>query len=79
MSKTVFTKVDYTLGALIKFIALGEIGLPDIQRPFVWPNKRVRDLIDSMYQGSPVGFLVFWQNAITNSRRSIGSAGCCAG
>ena len=73
MSKTVFTRVDYTLGTLIKFIALGEIGLPDIQRPFVWPNKKVRDLIDSMYKGYPVGFLVLWQNAITNSRRSIGT------
>lgn len=39
MSDTVFTKVDYTLGALIHKIELGEIGLPDIQRPFVWKNS----------------------------------------
>ena len=51
MSETVFTKVDYDLGGLVKFIALGEIGLPDIQRPFVWKNAKVRDLFDSMYKG----------------------------
>jgi uncharacterized protein with ParB-like and HNH nuclease domain len=47
MSETVFTKVDYDLGTLVKFIALGEIGLPDIQRPFIWRNAKVRDLFDS--------------------------------
>jgi len=47
---------------LVKFIELGQIGLPDIQRPFVWPNKKVRDLFDSMYRGYPVGYLLFWQN-----------------
>jgi len=40
MSETVFTKVDYDLNALIKFIELGDIGLPDIQRPFVWKNSK---------------------------------------
>ena len=38
MSETVFTKVDYDLGSLVKCIVLGEIGLPDIPRPFVWKN-----------------------------------------
>lgn len=47
MSETVFTKVDYGLGSLVKCIALGEIGLPDIQRPFVWKNAKVRDLAGS--------------------------------
>ena len=44
MSDTVFTKVDYDLNSLLKYIELGEIGLPDIQRPFVWRNSKVRDL-----------------------------------
>ncbi len=42
MSGTVFTKVDSDLGTLVKYIDLGEIGLPDIQRPFVWKNDKVR-------------------------------------
>lgn len=73
MSETVFTKVDYDLGSLVKYIGLGEIGLPDIQRPFVWKNAKVRDLFDSMYKGYPVGYLLFWQNALVNSARTIGT------
>lgn len=73
MSETVFTKVDYDLGSLVKYINLGEIGLPDIQRPFVWKNAKVRDLFDSMYKGYPVGYLLFWQNALADSARTIGT------
>lgn len=73
MSKTVFNKVDYDLGSLIKAIGLGEIGLPDIQRPFVWKNAKVRDLFDSMYKGYPVGYFLFWQNAISPGSRGIGT------
>ncbi len=73
MSETVFTKVDYDLGGLAKFIALGEIGLPNIQRPFVWKNAKVRDLFDSMYKGYPVGYLLFWQNGLADDSRSIGT------
>lgn len=73
MSETVFTKVDYDLGALVKYISLGEIGLPDIQRPFVWKNAKVRDLFDSMYKGYPVGYLLFWQNALIDAIRTIGT------
>lgn len=72
MSETVFTKVDYDLGSLVKYIGLGEIGLPDIQRPFVWKNAKVRDLFDSMYRGYPVGYLLFWQNALADAARTIG-------
>jgi uncharacterized protein with ParB-like and HNH nuclease domain len=73
MSETVFTKVDYDLGSLVKYIGLGEIGLPDIQRPFVWNNAKVRDLFDSMYKGYPVGYLLFWQNALADTSRTIGT------
>jgi hypothetical protein len=73
MSETVFTKVDYDLGSLVKYIGLGEIGLPDIQRPFVWKNAKVRDLFDSMYKGYPVGYLLFWQNALIPATRTIGT------
>jgi len=73
MSETVFTKVDYDLGSLVKYIGLGDIGLPDIQRPFVWKNAKVRDLFDSMYKGYPVGYLLFWQNALIEGTRAIGT------
>jgi len=75
MSDTVFTKVDYNLGALMDAIQLGTIGLPDIQRPFVWKNAKVRNLFDSMYRGFPVGYLLFWENANIDASRTIGTDG----
>lgn len=73
---TLFKQVNYNLGSLVQFIELGQIGLPDIQRPFVWPNKKVRDLFDSMYRGYPVGYLLLWQNgfgADSNHTKQIGT------
>ncbi|WP_323002876.1 GmrSD restriction endonuclease domain-containing protein [Denitromonas sp.] len=61
MSERLFKEVNYTLGVLLNEIQLGVIGLPDIQRPFVWANAKVRDLFDSMYKGYPVGYFLFWQ------------------
>ena len=63
MSETIFKKVDYNLRGLVSDITLGQIGLPDIQRPFVWRNVKVRDLFDSMYRGYPVGYLLFWETS----------------
>lgn len=73
MSETVFKQVNYDLNSLIQNIELGDIGLPDIQRPFVWKNAKVRDLFDSMYQGYPVGYLLFWQNGFSDVARVIGT------
>jgi hypothetical protein len=73
VSETLFKQVNYDLGSLMKFIELGQIGLPDIQRPFVWPNTKVRDLFDSMYRGYPVGYLLFWQNAFSGETKQIGT------
>ncbi|MEP6850620.1 MAG: DUF262 domain-containing protein [Acidobacteriota bacterium] len=73
MSETVFKQVNYDLNSLVKYIELGEIGLPDIQRPFVWKNAKVRDLFDSMYRGYPVGYLLLWQNAVSDDSRVIGT------
>jgi hypothetical protein len=73
MAETLFKEVRYDLDSLMKFIELGEIGLPDIQRPFVWKNAKVRDLFDSMYRGYPVGYFLFWQNSIADDSKHIGT------
>lgn len=73
MSVTLFKEVSYTLSKLLHDIEMGEIGLPDIQRPFVWPNAKVRDLFDSMYKGFPVGYLLFWANGAGDGHRQIGA------
>ena len=75
MSEPVFNKVDYTLGTLMDSIQMGSIGLPDIQRPFVWKNAKVRNLFDSMYRGFPVGYLLLWENGIEGGTKSIGTDG----
>jgi hypothetical protein len=62
MSETLFRRVDYSLQQLVDAIDIGSIGLPDIQRPFVWEASKVRDLFDSMFRGFPVGYLLFWEN-----------------
>jgi hypothetical protein len=72
VATTLFKTVDYPLSRLIQDIEFGEIGLPEIQRPFVWKATKVRDLFDSMYKGFPVGYLVFWANDYSKSARQIG-------
>lgn len=70
--KTCFKKVDYDLSGLLHYIEIGDIALPDIQRPFVWSNAKVRDLFDSMYRGFPVGYFLFWENISGGSTKQIG-------
>lgn len=70
--KTCFKRVEYDLSGLLHYIDIGDIGLPDIQRPFVWSNAKVRDLFDSMYRGFPVGYLLFWENGEANGAKHIG-------
>ena len=71
---TLFKEVNYNLTTLIQQIDLGIIGLPDIQRPFVWKDTKVRDLFDSMYKGYPVGYFLFWANANIEGTKAIGTA-----
>jgi len=73
MSKPLFKEVSYSLSKLMDDVEMGEIGLPDIQRPFVWKNSKVRDLFDSMYQGYPVGYLLFWETDAEKGVKQIGT------
>ena len=75
MSATLFKEVNYSLAKLVEDIDMGEIGLPELQRPFVWPNTKVRDLFDSMYKGFPVGYLLFWASGMSGDHHQIGTAG----
>lgn len=73
LSITLFKDTTYTLNGLIGDIRRGEVALPDIQRPFVWPAAKVRDLFDSMYRGFPVGYLLFWETGAGAGTRQIGT------
>lgn len=56
---------------ILSQIKSGEIAIPEIQRPFVWKPKQVRDLIDSLYTGYPTGYLIISQSP--NMRLKDGS------
>ena len=53
---------NVTIEEILGWIKQGKIGLPEMQRPFVWSTAKVRDLIDSLYNGYPIGYIVTWQN-----------------
>ena len=70
----VFNTTNYTIGELIDDIDIGDIALPDIQRPFVWSKNisKVQKLFDSIYNGYPIGYLLFWENANRTDYKNIG-------
>ena len=53
---------QHLIETLLVWVKSGEIAIPEIQRPFVWDGAKVRDLMDSLYQGYPVGYVITWRN-----------------
>lgn len=53
---------QHLIETLLTWVKSGEIAIPEIQRPFVWDSSKVRDLMDSLYQGFPVGYVIAWRN-----------------
>lgn len=53
---------QYLIDTLLAWVRSGDIAIPEIQRPFVWDSSKVRDLIDSLYQGYPIGYIIAWRN-----------------
>jgi hypothetical protein len=72
MAPTLYRDTRYSLNHLVEDIRVGRIGLPDIQRPFVWSASKARDLFDSLYRGYPVGTLMFWETGAEVGTRRIG-------
>ncbi len=60
---------------LFTWIKLGEIAIPEIQRPFVWDATKVRNFLDSLFQGFPVGFLIAWKNPDVKLKDGTSSSG----
>ena len=57
-----YTVTQYSVSSILGYIEAGDIAIPEIQRPFVWKGSQVRDLVDSLYNGYPTGYLIIWQN-----------------
>lgn len=54
---------QYSINTIMQYVESSQIAIPQLQRPFVWKGKQVKDLIDSLYQGYPIGYLIVWQNS----------------
>lgn len=54
---------NVSISTLLGYVTDGTIAIPEIQRPFVWDTKKVRDLVDSLYKGYPVGYIITWKSA----------------
>lgn len=68
----IFTNTAFTVNQLIEKIDMGELGLPELQRPFVWHDTDVRDLFDSMMKGYPIGYLMIWECPYLQNKKTIG-------
>jgi len=53
---------QHLIDTILVWVKSGEIAIPEIQRPFVWDATKVRNLMDSLYQGYPIGYLISWRN-----------------
>ena len=53
---------NHSVDNIISWINSCEIAIPEMQRPFVWATSKVSDLMDSLYKGYPVGYLIIWKN-----------------
>ena len=62
MSSQKYSVNQPLIETLVTWVKSGEIAIPEIQRPFVWSSKKVRDLMDSLYQGYPIGYIISWRN-----------------
>lgn len=62
MGKELFDNIPSKVGDLLNDVKNGKVGLPDLQRPFVWKDSKARDLLDSMLKGYPIGYIMLWQS-----------------
>lgn len=75
MSTQRYSVAPHPIETLLTWIKSGEIAIPEIQRPFVWEATKVRNLLDSLYQGYPVGYLIAWRNPTVKLKDGTLSAG----
>jgi hypothetical protein len=75
MSTQRYSVTPHPIQTLLTWVQSNEIAIPEIQRPFVWDATKVRNLLDSLYQGYPVGYLIAWRNPTVKLKDGTSSAG----
>lgn len=62
MGKELYDSINTKVNDLLDDVETGKIGLPDLQRPFVWSDTKVKELLDSMLKGYPIGYIMLWSS-----------------
>jgi hypothetical protein len=75
MSTQRYSVTPHPVETLLTWVKTGEIAIPEIQRPFVWEATKVRNLLDSLYRGYPVGYLIAWRNPTVRLKDGSSAAG----
>ncbi|MDX9859276.1 MAG: DUF262 domain-containing protein [Rhodospirillales bacterium] len=70
-----YSVTPHPIETLLTWVKSGEIAIPEIQRPFVWDATKVRNLLDSLYHGYPVGYLIAWRNPTVRLKDGSSSSG----
>lgn len=70
-----FSVNNHPIQTLLSWVESNEIAIPEIQRPFVWEATKVRDLIDSLFRGYPIGYIIAWQNPAVRLKDGSSSRG----
>jgi hypothetical protein len=75
MSTQRYSVTPHPIETILTWVKSREIAIPEIQRPFVWEAIKVRNLLDSLYQGYPIGYLIAWRNPTVRLKDGTPSAG----
>lgn len=57
-----YSVTPHAIESILTWVKDQDIAIPEFQRPFVWDAVDVRNLLDSLYRGYPVGYLITWRN-----------------
>lgn len=72
MATELFKNIPSKVGDLVRDVRIGKIGLPDLQRPFVWKDNKIRELYDSMLKGYPIGYIMLWESPADYDEKKSG-------
>lgn len=75
MTTARYSVAPHPIETLLSWVKSGEIAIPEIQRPFVWDATKVRNLLDSLYKGYPIGYLIAWRNPAVRLKDGTLSSG----
>lgn len=70
-----YSVTPHPIETILTWVKSKEIAIPEIQRPFVWDPTKVRNLLDSLYRGYPIGYLIAWRNPTVRLKDGSLSAG----